>query len=64
MEKSGGISLDLAYAAVPFAAWCVAGCTKFAINSIIKGHPAFGVAVALAFIVILDANSLRRQIGR
>ena len=27
-------------------------------------HPAFGVAVALAFIVILDAHSLRRQIGR
>lgn len=28
------------------------------------GHPAFGVAVTLAFIVILDANSLRRQVGR
>lgn len=27
-------------------------------------HPAFGVAVALAFIVVLDANSLRRQVGR
>lgn len=27
-------------------------------------HPAFGVAVGLAFIVILDASSLRRQIGR
>lgn len=27
-------------------------------------HPAFGVAVALAFIVMLDANSLRRQVGR
>ena len=27
-------------------------------------HPAFGVAVALAFVVMLDANSLRRQIGR
>lgn len=27
------------------------------------GHPAFGVAVTLAFIVVLDANSLRRQIG-
>ncbi|MDL0429713.1 divergent PAP2 family protein [Marinobacter sp. TBZ242] len=27
-------------------------------------HPAFGVAVALAFIVVLDASSLRRQIGR
>lgn len=28
------------------------------------GHPAFGVAVTLAFIVMLDANSLRRQIGK
>ncbi|GAB6046593.1 hypothetical protein JCM19379_04160 [Methyloparacoccus murrellii] len=28
------------------------------------GHPAFGVAVALAFVVMLDANSLRRQVGR
>lgn len=27
-------------------------------------HPAFGVAIALAFIVMLDANSLRRQIGK
>ena len=27
-------------------------------------HPAFGVAVAFAFIVMLDAHSLRRQIGR
>ena len=27
-------------------------------------NPAFGIALTLAFIVILDANSLRRQIGR
>ena len=27
-------------------------------------HPAFGVAVTLAFIVMMDANSLRRQVGR
>lgn len=27
-------------------------------------HPAFGVAVTLAFIVILDASSLRQQIGK
>ena len=26
--------------------------------------PAFGVAIALAFIVILDATSLRRQVGK
>ncbi len=28
------------------------------------GNPAFGVALALAFIVVLDASSLRRQVGR
>lgn len=28
------------------------------------GHPAFGVALTLAFIVMLDANSLRRAVGR
>lgn len=27
------------------------------------GHPTFGVALTLAFIVLLDANSLRRQVG-
>ncbi|MDR1529357.1 MAG: divergent PAP2 family protein [Burkholderiales bacterium] len=27
-------------------------------------HPAFGVAITLAFIVMLDANSLRHQIGK
>lgn len=27
-------------------------------------QPAFGVAVTLAFIVMLDANSLRRQVGK
>lgn len=27
-------------------------------------HPAIGVAITLAFIVILDASSLRRQVGR
>ena len=27
-------------------------------------NPAFGVAIALAFIVILDATSLRRQVGK
>lgn len=26
-------------------------------------HPAFGAALALAFIVLLDASSLRRQVG-
>ena len=28
------------------------------------GNPAFGVALTLAFIVILDASSLRRQVGK
>jgi uncharacterized protein len=28
------------------------------------GHPAFGLALTLAFIVMLDASSLRRQVGR
>lgn len=27
-------------------------------------HPAFGVSVTLAFIVMLDANSLRGQVGK
>ena len=28
------------------------------------GHPAFGVAVALACVVMIDANSLRQHVGR
>ena len=28
------------------------------------GHPAFGVALTLAFIVALDAHSLRKQVGK
>lgn len=27
-------------------------------------HPAFGVSIALAMVVMFDANSLRRQVGR
>jgi uncharacterized protein len=27
-------------------------------------HPAFGVAITVAFIVVLDASSLRRQVGK
>lgn len=90
--------MDPAYAITPFFTWLLAGCTKFAVNSIRArkfaldqigygglpsnhsaivssvaaliairegiGHPAFGVAIALAFIVVLDANSLRQQIGK
>lgn len=90
--------MDLAYLITPLAAWLVAGCLKFAINTLKAGkpafgligygglpsnhsaivsstamlvalreglgHPAFGVALTLAFIVMLDAASLRRQVGR
>ncbi|MEN6587386.1 MAG: divergent PAP2 family protein [Sulfuricella sp.] len=27
------------------------------------GHPAFGVALTFAFVVVLDASNLRRQVG-
>lgn len=91
------MSLDYSYALTPLLAWLLAGCSKFAINSLrarrlafdligyggmpsnhsaivcsmavliaLKegiAHPAFGVAVTLAFIVLLDASSLRRQVG-
>lgn len=90
--------MDMTYLATPLAAWCVAGCTKFAINSLKTGrpafeligygglpsthsaivsstaalivlregldHPAIGVALTLAFITILDAGSLRKQVGQ
>lgn len=89
--------MDISYLITPFAAWLVAGCSKFAINSLrarrlafdligyggmpsnhsaIVGSmatlialregidtPAFGVSLTLAYIVLLDANSLRRQVG-
>lgn len=91
------MSLDYSYALTPLLAWLLAGCSKFAVNSLrarrlafdligyggmpsnhsaivssmavliaLKegiAHPAFGVAVTLAFIVLLDASSLRRQVG-
>jgi len=90
--------MDFTYVITPFFAWLVAGCTKFAINTIkakylafdLIGYggmpsnhssivsstvaiiafkegiqePALVVALALAFIVILDANSLRQQVGK
>ena len=89
--------MDLSYAVTPFLAWLVAGCTKFAVNTIRAkqlefgqigyggfpsnhtaivtsaaalvgfqegvAHPAFGIGVALAFVVMLDANSLRQKVG-
>jgi acid phosphatase family membrane protein YuiD len=91
------MTLDISYALTPVVAWLLAGCSKFAINSLrarrlafdligyggmpsnhsaivcsmamliaLKegiAHPAFGVAVTLAFIVLLDASSLRKQVG-
>lgn len=88
---------DYSYVITPLLAWLLAGCSKFAINSLRArrlafdligyggmpsnhsaivssmamlialregvAHPAFGVAVTLAFIVMLDASSLRRQVG-
>jgi acid phosphatase family membrane protein YuiD len=90
--------MDLTYGLMPFIAWFVAGCTKFALSCIkerrlvfdLIGYggmpsnhsaivssvvvlialkegiaaPALSVSLALAFVVMLDANSLRRQIGR
>ncbi|MEZ9511064.1 divergent PAP2 family protein [Vibrio breoganii] len=90
--------MDLSYLVTPFFAWLLAGCAKFAINTIrakrlafdLIGYgglpsnhssivsstaaiiafkegvqsPALVVALSLAFIVILDANSLRRQVGK
>jgi acid phosphatase family membrane protein YuiD len=90
--------ITYAYFVTPFLTWLVAGCSKFLINSIKAGkpafgligygglpsnhsaivssmaaliafkqgldQPAFGVALTLAFIVMLDANSLRLQVGR
>ena len=90
--------MDLSYLITPFFAWLVAGCVKFAINTIkakrlafdLIGYggmpsnhssivssaaaiiafneglqePALVVALALAFIVILDASSLRQQAGK
>jgi hypothetical protein len=41
-------------------------CSMAALIGLREGidHPAFGVAVTLAFIVMLDAASLRRQVGK
>lgn len=41
-------------------------CSMAALIALKEGlaHPAFGVSVTLAFIVMLDANSLRREVGK
>lgn len=90
--------MDFSYLITPFFAWIVAGCAKFAINTIRakrlafdligfggmpsnhscivssaaaiiafnegSQEPALVVALALAFVVILDASSLRQQVGK
>ena len=90
--------MDISYLVMPFLTWLLAGVTKFAINSLKAGkpafsligyggmpsnhsaiaggmavlialkegigHPAFGIAIAFTFLVVLDANSLRGQIGK
>lgn len=41
-------------------------CSTTALIALREGisHPSFGIAITLAFIVILDAHSLRREVGR
>ena len=85
------------YALVPFAAWCVSGTVKYAVNSVRFGRearslagnggfpsthtavvssitmligmtggwntPLFGLAVAFAYIVMIDALGIRRAVG-
>ena len=89
--------MDFSYVLTPFLVWLVAGATKFLVNSVRMGRPAFdligyggmpsnhsaivssmaaliafkegidrpafGIALTLAFIVVLDAGSLRRHVG-
>lgn len=94
----GSHRVSFSYVVTPFLAWFVAGCLKFAVNSVRAGKPAFGlvgyggfpsnhsaivssmcaligfregvdnpvfgVALTVAFVVMLDAASLRQQVGR
>ena len=64
--RSGRLAFDLiGYGGLPSTHSAIVSSVA-ALVAIREGldHPAFGVAVALAFVVMLDANSLRRQIGR
>ncbi|GAB6043977.1 divergent PAP2 family protein [Endothiovibrio diazotrophicus] len=64
--RAGRLAFDLiGYGGMPSNHSAIVGSTA-ALIALREGvgHPAFGVAVTLAFIVLLDANSLRRQIGR
>jgi hypothetical protein len=64
--REGRLAFDLiGYGGLPSNHSAIVGsmCALIALREGI-GHPAFGVAVTLAFIVLLDANSLRRQVGK
>ena len=64
--KSGRLAFDLiGYGVLPSTHSAIV--TSVAALVVMReglGHPAFGVAIALAFVVMLDANSLRGQVGR
>ena len=64
--RSGGLAFDkIGYGGFPSNHGGIVGSVVFLV-AIKEGidHPAFGVAAALAFIVVLDAAGLRRHIGR
>jgi len=64
--KSGRLAFDkIGYGGLPSTHSAIVSSVA-ALVAIREGldHPAFGVAVALAFVVMLDANSLRGQVGR
>jgi acid phosphatase family membrane protein YuiD len=64
--KSRSLALDLiGYGGMPSNHSTIV-CSIVALIAFKEGmnNPAFGVAVALAFIVMLDASSLRRQVGK
>lgn len=64
--KSGRLAFDqIGYGGMPSTHTAIV-CATAALIGFREGpgHPAFGVAVTLAFIVMLDANSLRGQIGK
>ena len=63
--KAGKLAFDLiGYGGMPSNHSAIV-CSMPALIAIKEGvaAPAFGVAIALAFVVMLDANSLRRKVG-
>lgn len=55
----------IGYGGMPSTHSAIVSCTV-AMIGLREGvaHPAFGVALTLAFVVLLDAASLRRQVGK